>query len=1157
MSRTTSSNHRALVLLLVVVLSSLLGFTPQASARAGLAAPTGLSPDAESVTGIPMLSWDKVTSAKTYNIELYRLSDMTRVYSATTVQTHVVPTRQLPSGEVMWRVRAMSGASSSAWAEATLDHSSLAGPSLVGPEPGALLSQPDEPVVLNWTPVSGATEYTVEVSTDSSFTDTQLTKTTKVSTTALVIQNASVAQPYYWRVRATLASDLVTEWSDVGNYEVGGLSKPVLTSPEDGPFTDVEDVVLDWEPVPGAKAYNLQVSTDQNFSVGTLLVDQKTVVGSRYSPPITLDNDQYYWRVQPIDNAGNVLDWSSVDTWTFRRHWPEQPSLTFPAEGDVVGNPFYFQWTPVAHASRYTVLLSQDPSFPSGTGTARCSTTNTTFVPKIKSDCWPTSGATYYWMVLGYDDPEGVVTDGIAAEVNQFTYLPDTPTQLSPANGDTVVIPTLSWAPVQGAAQYRVTVTPTNGGTTVPVATTTATTYTPRTELSAGKTYRWDVQALSDSGRLGQGRLLQDQDTFTVEEAPTPTATTPEPTGPPAGTESSRFPTLTWDEVVDATQYKILVRREGTLSWQTLTDKFVYPAGEDDTTSFLQAGTYEWMVQAFQGSSQLLSVSQSTSTFVITPLDGVTGQRVALGGQAAGDPSQSCPTTLPDRCMDLRQTPVMAWDPVPDIGMYRVWIARDEEMTNIVQGPIIVEGTQYTPADPLADSQAGSAYYWYVQACRSDETTCAPLEHASHAFNKLSKPIETVSPAADETFANDITFTWRDYLETNQDPTASPSTDPTGVSSVDPTNEARQYRIQVSPDANFQTLVENSVVDQTTFTSFLSTYPEGPLYWRVQAIDGKSSLTGSNFNNLAWSAPVKFFKHSPTTTLLAPIDDNEVTGSFPLRWTPVNYAAEYDVEIYKNADTTGSPTNRVLNDSSLAPAASLVNPLPVSSVPYTWRIRPVDAKGRPGAWTDLSDPTARFYVTGSAPTPLTPSPDTYIPAANNLFNWSAADGAATYQFERRKVGTTAATETIRTPALGWAPYLTITDGVWEWRVSSLDAKGKILGSSPWQKFKVDSGPPTVVVKTPTGKSVSPKANFIITFSEPVTGVTTSTYTIRVAGTTTKLLAKVTMNAARTKATLNPVADLKSKKKYTIKVTKAVLDMADNPLKTTQWSVTVK
>ena len=79
---------------------------------------------------------------------------------------------------------------------------------------------------------------------------------------------------------------------------------------------------------------------------------------------------------------------------------------------------------------------------------------------------------------------------------------------------------------------------------------------------------------------------------------------------------------------------------------------------------------------------------------------------------------------------------------------------------------------------------------------------------------------------------NDVTLSWDDYLATEQSPAAQAADT---VLSTPATTGPRNYRVQTSTDPNFQTLIDDIFVDQTTYTSFDNTYPEGPIYWRVQA----------------------------------------------------------------------------------------------------------------------------------------------------------------------------------------------------------------------------------------------------------------------------------------------------------------------------------
>ena len=120
----------------------------------------------------------------------------------------------------------------------------------------------------------------------------------------------------------------------------------------------------------------------------------------------------------------------------------------------------------------------------------------------------------------------------------------------------------------------------------------------------------------------------------------------------------------------------------------------------------------------------------------------------------------------------------------------------------------------------------------------------------------------------------------------------------------------------------FSTLVDDIVVDQTTYTAFSKTYPEGTLYWRVQAIDGSG-------NGLAWSEPWKIVKKSPSVSLISPAN-GDTSGTQPLRWKPLDFAASYDVEVYKNDDTNASSANLVLSANSQQSAYSMTRALPVS-----------------------------------------------------------------------------------------------------------------------------------------------------------------------------------------------------------------------------------
>ncbi|HET6562765.1 MAG TPA: Ig-like domain-containing protein [Marmoricola sp.] len=1136
--------------LAITVLLALL--SPAASAAP--ASPRGLTPSGPVSSSSLTLAWDRVAGATSYRVQLSDSPEFTTLpYNVTTTNNKATPTVQLPFGEVWWRVQAVGASGTGEWSTTSFERAELAGPVLNRPYDDETLDQPEEPALLSWYPVNGATSYTIEIDQDTDFIGA-----TKYTTknTAYVVPNPQVATDYYWRVRATLAKGIETLPSEPRTYEIGGLEPPALDSPADSPDTEIEDVVLDWFPVEGAASYDLQVSTDENFPAETT-EEIKSIRGTRWSPARTLENDQYFWRVRPLDAQGNKLDWAQTETWEFKRHWPDQPRLEHPVGNAVVGDPFYYQWTPVDKAAGYELQLSTSTDFASPLD--RCYTVHTTFVPNGTDDCTPGAAGTYYWRVIALDrhnssslSSRTEESEPVPAEVQRFSYLPEGVDldAATPADGATVQVPTLSWEPVHGAAEYRVWITPIDGGSNgVNGVTTTGTSFTPRKALTVGKSYRWWVQTVSQDGRLGATLVNEAQSVFTVAAQAPASAALPEQLTPGNNAEHSRFPTLTWQPVAGASYYKIGVRpAESVQAYNVLTDKFAYPAGEDTGTGWLDPETLEWTVLAFDADDVELGRSSSDRLLRIVTLPDAVHPRAALTGAATAQDDTSCTALLPARCEDLRQTPALRWDPVPNAGGYRLYVSRDAAMTNLLFDPKYVDTNMWMSPTALIDSQAGDAFYWQVQPCTT-EGVCGRLDEARWAFNKKSNPVELVSPARGATVDNDVTFTWTDYLETNS------HDDHTGFDHVDATGvkariSAMHYVVEISTVPNFQTTIDTARVDQTTYTAFTETYPEGTLYWRVAAYDGSN-------NRLTNSETRTFVKSSPTPRLTSPTGNTTVSQTEPFTWEPLDFAASYDIEVYKNGDTVGQTSNRVFTGTSKQVAFTATSPLPASDLPYTWRIRRNDADGRDGAWTELSDPRASFRVAGKAPTLLAPSRGDVVAADGALFTWQQPEEAtASYRFERRAVGSTSNAELVTTVGLAWAPTKQLPEGSWEWRVSTLDANGKIIKSSEWRGFTVDSTRPTVTVRKPTGK-VGRATTFTVRFSERVVNVTTSTARVYLKGSPNPVSAKVKLNTTGRTATIDPVRNLKPGKVYTVRLTPGITDTAANPLVGSSWKVTVR
>jgi hypothetical protein len=595
--------------------------------------------------------------------------------------------------------------------------------------------------------------------------------------------------------------------------------------------------------------------------------------------------------------------------------------------------------------------------------------------------------------------------------------------------------------------------------------------------------------------------------------------------------------------------------------------EFPYAVATDLTDTYFDAGNYDWFVKAYDNRGLEIG-SGPTSTFRIDDLQPVSGQRLALSGLGL-DNGTTCVKSLADAdgiCADLTATPVLDWDPVPNAGLYLVYLSKNRSFQNMVYGdqsnPSLLPSTSNTrwiPTVALPDSQAGVAYYWYVRPCKT-RSYCSPdPTEATHAFSKKSNTVaayEPVSASGDAPLVgyqsdappaqvgNDVRFTWDDYLATNQTPR---KLDPATGEHSD--QAARGYRLQVdtSPAFSSTPLVDDVTVDQTTYTAWGTTYPEGQLYWRIQAIDGSG-------NGLAWSDAMPFVKQSPRPVLTSPVGGDVASGMQPFRWDPLPFAASYDLQVYKNADTNASATNLVLSTSGIRQVAyTLTSPLTADTAAYVWRVRRTDARGQKGAWSAWG----RFTVGGAPPTLAQPAGGAYVPGTDTLFTWQPSAEAASYRFERRRSTDTYSVESVTTVSTRWAPAATLTEGAWEWRVTSLDATGKPVTSSLWRRFTVDSTRPTVTTRTPATRAKR-TASLTAAFSESVSGVSGATMRLFRKGATTAVKAKVSVAANKRSAVLNPTADLRPGTAYVVRLTgTAIKDRAGNPLVAPSWTVHVR
>lgn len=263
-------------------------------------------------------------------------------------------------------------------------------PTNLSPSGGGTVEYPVEPIALTWDAVPGADNYEVEVVPDASgYCDTSsafdpdiivaMTTTQDTGFLPNMFEDKSgkkiASGDYCWHVRAANDGATPGEWSPAARFSVTRTVVPinlrfyndhdgsVPRTPADSDFAAGSKVTrnsgyLSWDPVAGAKTYDVQVATSQSFAGTSLRLWVNNQVSTNVMLPQMYDEDSYYWRVR---SSGGP--WSAPHPFQVRRFnstWL-QSSNKYPAY-NALTNDYKVGWDPVPGASYYEVQATTTAS---------------------------------------------------------------------------------------------------------------------------------------------------------------------------------------------------------------------------------------------------------------------------------------------------------------------------------------------------------------------------------------------------------------------------------------------------------------------------------------------------------------------------------------------------------------------------------------------------------------------------------------------------------------------------------------------------------------------------------------------------------------------------------------------------------------------------
>lgn len=374
--------------------------------------------------GIPRLVWSAENEAERYRVQISETNNFANpIVNETTYMNSYTPEIALADGSYYWRVQ--------------LEVERLVGPyrkeKVWGPFsetrsftkdwtddgriiPELLMPAHESELAVfvpnnfTWTPIAGAAIYLFEISSNENFNSIEYSAET-VKPHHTPIQRLP-NNTYFWRVTPIDRQGNVGDLSQVSTFQFNWDFAPDLLAPLDGieqPFI----TPFSWTAVEAADTYVLELSTDPDFSAPQQYATHQT----KWTPEKGLANDQeYYWRVQALDNVGNSGPWSLVRQ--FRMRWDFQAELLAPVNNNSFLSYPVLQWSPIPGAERYQVQVDEGTSFDDPI--ADIETYNVTANTLTQSrDLEVAFGQDRYWRVRGIDAQDNYTS---WSRVSTFRY---------------------------------------------------------------------------------------------------------------------------------------------------------------------------------------------------------------------------------------------------------------------------------------------------------------------------------------------------------------------------------------------------------------------------------------------------------------------------------------------------------------------------------------------------------------------------------------------------------------------------------------------------------------------------------------------------------------------------------------------------------------
>ena len=302
--------------------------------------PVLTAPSATSVSMTPLISWEGVSNAVSYDLMVRNISTGLNVVLRQTVTAlEYTPTDAMGIGRYRVNVRARSANGVySAWS-AVRDFRITTAPVIEAVPAVVSFSSP----VISWNSLPGAVKYELRL---NNLTTGVLVQNSIPTNSYQISSNLGLGS-YQVLVRGIDAAGLAGQWSTARRFT---SASPVQLTPSSAATFNAQPI-LAWSPLPGAVRYEF-VLRDRATKNDISRVSDLT--GTTWTPESPLANGDYRWWVRGFTAAGNAGSWSVSQDFTTGG----KPTLLNVPATTADRTPT-FTWTAVQGAARYEIWIAK------------------------------------------------------------------------------------------------------------------------------------------------------------------------------------------------------------------------------------------------------------------------------------------------------------------------------------------------------------------------------------------------------------------------------------------------------------------------------------------------------------------------------------------------------------------------------------------------------------------------------------------------------------------------------------------------------------------------------------------------------------------------------------------------------------------------------